>query len=123
MFIFSNYVGILFPMIIMGIKKFRTIRNITIAAIVAVVGLWFNRYLIIVPTLETPYLPIQDIRSAWIHYKPTWVEWSLFIAGVCDFAMLFMLSSKLVPIISISEMEEAHEEEVDIAKQVQTENL
>jgi len=68
-------------------------------------------------------LPIQDIRPAWIHYKPTWVEWSLFIAGVCDFAMLIMLASKLVPIVSISEMEEAREEDIEIAQHIQTENL
>ncbi len=109
LFIFSNYIGILVPMIVVGVRRLRTINNITIAAIIAVVGLWFNRYLIVVPTLETPYLPIQDIREAWIHYSPTWVEWSLFIAGVCQFGLLIMLTIKLVPIVSVSEMEEAEE--------------
>ena len=105
-FIFANYIGILTPIIIMAIPRLRTIRNITIAAAIALVALWVNRYIIIVPTLETPFLPIQDIRPDWIKYTPTWVEWSLTAAGVAVFGMLFMIISKLAPIIAISEMEE-----------------
>ena len=30
-------------------------------------------------------------RPDWISYSPTWVEWSLTMAGVSVFAMLFML--------------------------------
>jgi len=94
-------------MIIVGIAKFRTINNITIGAVIAVAGLWVNRYLIIVPTLETPYLPIQDTRIAWIHYSATWVEWTLSIASVAAFCLMVLLATKLVPIISVSEMAEA----------------
>lgn len=110
-FIFANYIGILTPIIIIAIPRLRTIRNITIAALIALVALWVNRYIIIVPTLETPFLPIQDIRPDWRFYSPTWVEWSLTAAGVAVFGMLFMIISKLAPIISISEMEEAEERE------------
>ncbi|MCX6271471.1 MAG: polysulfide reductase NrfD [Bacteroidetes bacterium] len=109
MFILSNYVGILVPMLVVGIKKLRTIPNITIAAFIAVLGLWFNRYLIVVPTLETPYLPIQDIRPAWIHYTPTWVELGLTLASLATFGLLIMLAAKLVPIVSVSEMVEIEE--------------
>jgi molybdopterin-containing oxidoreductase family membrane subunit len=109
LFILSNYVGILVPVIIIGIPKFRTINNITIGAIIAVLGLWVNRYLIIVPTLETPYLPIQDVREAWLHYSSTWIEWALTFGGIGLFGFLLMMSTKLVPIMSISEMtEEEH---------------
>lgn len=109
LFIFSNYIGILLPIIVVGIKKFRTITNITVTAFITVVALWVNRYLIVVPTLETPYFPIQEIRDEWISYSATWVEWSLIVAGVAVFCMLFMLASKFVPIISISEMEKNEE--------------
>lgn len=108
-FIFANYIGILTPIIIMAIPRLRTIRNITIAAVIALVALWVNRYIIIVPTLETPFLPIQDTRPDWIKYTPTWVEWALTAAGVAVFGMLFMIISKLAPIIAISEMEETEE--------------
>jgi molybdopterin-containing oxidoreductase family membrane subunit len=110
-FILSNYVGILIPLIIMGIPKFRTINSITFAAVVAVLGLWLNRYLIIVPTLETPYLPIQDTRLAWTNYSPTWVEGALTFGGIGLFACLFMLASKFVPIVAMSDLVEEDPQE------------
>lgn len=113
LFILSNYGGVLIPLIVMGIPKFRTINSITIIAVIAVIGLWINRYLIVVPTLETPYLPIQDTRLDWIKYSSTWVEWALMLGGIGLFSCLFMLASKFVPIISISEMvEKDHHEPI-----------
>jgi Ni/Fe-hydrogenase subunit HybB-like protein len=106
LFIFANYIGIILPIVIIGIKKFRTINNIFFAAIITLLALWVNRFLIVVPTLETPYLPIQDYRPDWVLYSSTWVEWALTAAGVAVFAILLMLFSKLIPIISISEMTE-----------------
>ncbi len=114
LFIFANYVGILIPIIIVGLPRFRTIRNITIAAVIALLGLWINRYIIVVPTLETPFLPIQDARPDWLKYSPTWVEWALTCAGVSVFGMLMMLASKFVPIVSISEMTESDKIEEEI---------
>jgi molybdopterin-containing oxidoreductase family membrane subunit len=113
LFILSNYGGVLIPLIVMGIPKFRTINSITFIAVIAVIGLWLNRYLIVVPTLETPYLPIQDTRIDWIKYSATWVEWALMFGGIGLFSCLFMLASKFVPIISVSEMtEEDHKEPI-----------
>jgi len=112
LFIFANYIGILIPGIIIALPRFRTIPNITIASVIAVLALWVNRYIIVIPTLETPFLPIQDTRVDWINYSPTWIEWSLTFAGVSIFVMLFMLISKIVPIISISEMQEKDKEEI-----------
>ncbi|TXG36763.1 NrfD/PsrC family molybdoenzyme membrane anchor subunit [Seonamhaeicola maritimus] len=102
MFIFANYIGVIAPIIILFFKKFRTIKSITFAAVIAVLGLWFNRYLIIVPTLETPYLPIQDSRPEFIHYSATWIEWALSFAGVAAFILFFILIMRLVPIIPMS---------------------
>ena len=101
-FILANYIGILVPVVILFFKKFRTIKSITFASVVAILGLWLNRYLIVVPTLETPYLPIQDTREEFVHYTATWVEWSLSFAGVAAFILFFILIMKLVPIIPMS---------------------
>jgi len=111
-FIFSNYIGIILPIVVVGFPKLRTIRNITIAAVITVVALWVNRYLIVIPTLETPYLPIQDTREAWKHYSSTWVEWTLSAAGVAVYCLLFMLASKLMPIVSISDNSSQSESEI-----------
>lgn len=110
-FIFANYIGILVPIIIIGISRFRTINSIFFAAILTVLSLWVNRYLIVVPTLETPFLPIQDIRHDWVRYSATWVEWALLAAGVAIFVVLLMVASKFIPIISVSEMMEPNANE------------
>jgi len=102
MFVFANYIGVLVPIVILFFKKLRNIKSITFAAVIAIVGLWFNRYLIVIPTLETPYIPIQDTREEFIHYTATWVEWSLSLAGVAAFILFFILLMKLVPIIPMS---------------------
>ena len=102
MFIISNYVGVIVPLIITGIPKFRSINSITFAAAISVVALWFNRYLIVVPTLETPFLPIQDSRTEYLFYSSTWVEWSTTLGGIALFCLLFTLLSKFVPIIEVS---------------------
>ena len=114
LFILSNYVGVLVPLIVVGFKKLRTINNITIAAGIVVIALWINRYLIVVPTLETPYLPIQDAREAWLHYSATWVEWALTAAGAAMFCLLFTIGSKLIPIVQVSDLKEEPEQPGDI---------
>jgi molybdopterin-containing oxidoreductase family membrane subunit len=106
-FIFSNYIGVLIPLVVVGIAKLRTITNITLSALVVIVALWFNRYLIVIPTLESPYLPIQDSRPEWANYTGTWVEFSLMAAGVALFCLLFTLASKFVPVMNVSEIAEA----------------
>jgi molybdopterin-containing oxidoreductase family membrane subunit len=119
-FILANYVGIIVPIVLLFFKKFRTVRNVTIAAVIAVLGMWLNRYLIVVPTLETPYLPIQDTRPEYIHYTATWVEWALSFAGIASFLLMFTIILKIVPIIPLSgivdnerEKDEKHDKSIE----------
>lgn len=110
-FIFSNYIGVLVPLLVIGIPKLRTISNITISSVIVILALWVNRYLIVVPTLESPYLPIQESRAAWANYYPTWVEYSLTAAGIALFCLLYTLGAKFVPVMNISEMSDAPKSE------------
>ena len=112
-FIISNYVGVLLPLLVVGIAKLRTITNITLTAVVVIIALWLNRYLIVVPTLQSPYLPIQDSRPEWSIYSSTWVEWSLTAAGIALFCLLFTLASKFIPIVTVAgNTQEAKPEDV-----------
>ncbi|MCE2611683.1 polysulfide reductase NrfD [Flavobacteriaceae bacterium D16] len=101
-FIFANYIGVLVPFFIIFFKRFRTIKLITFSSVVAILGLWMNRYLIVVPTLETPYIPIQDTRAEFINYSATWIEWALSLGGIATFVLFFMLIVKLVPVVPMS---------------------
>ena len=100
-FFFAAFVGVLLPIGVIIIPKFRNINSITAVSLVAVMALWIKRYLIIIPTLETPLMPLQDMRIEYIHYSPTYIEWLLTIAGVALFCLLFFLFSKFIPIIPV----------------------
>jgi molybdopterin-containing oxidoreductase family membrane subunit len=105
-FVISIFVVAFLPSIVIGIPWLRSINSIAITSILVVVGLWMMRYLMIVPVLETPYLPVQDFRQDWVQYSATWIEWSLTFAGIAIFILAFVLAGKLAPIIPISEMAE-----------------
>lgn len=107
LFVFSNYIGVLLPLIVIGIPQLRKIWLITLTAVIVVVALWINRYLIVVPTLESPYLPIQDARAEWIHYSGTWVEWVLTIGGIASFCLFFTIFSRFIPIMNLSDKKKA----------------
>lgn len=102
-FLFTNIAGILLPILVVAIPFTRKPGFITIASLFMVIALWVKRYLIIVPTLESTLLPMQDTRPEYIKYSATWVEWALTFAGIATFFLLFTLLSKFVTIIPISE--------------------
>lgn len=104
--LFANLFGIVLPIVIVAIPKTRKVLPITIAAFVMVFALWVKRYLIIVPTLESPLLPMQDTRPEFVHYHATWVEWALTGAGVASFLLFFMIMAKFVTVIPITGLDQ-----------------
>jgi Ni/Fe-hydrogenase subunit HybB-like protein len=87
------------PMPILAIKRFRTITGTVIASSTIVVGMWLERFLIIVPALDHKFLPYSFGT-----YRPTWVEDTLMAASFGFMALLYLLFSKFVPMISIWEL-------------------
>ena len=97
--VFCNF---LLPFPILAIKKLRTITGTVIASTGVVIGMWLERFLIIVPSLSNKYLPYS-----FGSYRPTWVEITITAATFAGMAMLYMLFAKTVPIISIWELKAA----------------
>ena len=93
------------PMILLGIRRLRTIAGTAIAAFTVVVAMWLERFLIIVPTLAHPRLPF--VRGT---YAPTWVEITITVGTVAYFALLYLIFTKLFPIISLWELKEGYRE-------------
>ena len=87
------------PLIILGIRKFRTITGCVIASIGVVIGMWLERYLIIVPSLGHKYLPYS-----FGSYRPQPAEITITVATFAAMCLLYVLFAKVVPIISIWEM-------------------
>lgn len=102
-FLLFNIFGILVPILVIALPFLRKTNLIALSAFLMVMAMWVRRYLIVVPTLETPLLPVQDTRMEYVHYSPTWVEWSLTFAGVASFLLIFTIAAKFVTIISVSE--------------------
>jgi molybdopterin-containing oxidoreductase family membrane subunit len=87
------------PVPILAIKKLRTITGTVIASCGIVVGMWLERFLIVVPSLQRKFLPYS-----WGSYRPTWVEITLMASGFGLMALLYLVFSKLVPMIAIWEL-------------------
>jgi molybdopterin-containing oxidoreductase family membrane subunit len=63
------------------------------------IGMWFERFVIIVTSLAQDFLP-----SSWGHYSPSWVEIWTFAGTFGIFLSLFMLFMRFLPMIAISEV-------------------
>jgi molybdopterin-containing oxidoreductase family membrane subunit len=87
------------PVVLMGIRYFRTITGCVIASLGVIVGMWLERYLIIVPSLGNKYLPYSFGT-----YSPQPVEIIITIATFAAMTLLYVLFAKAVPIISIWEL-------------------
>jgi molybdopterin-containing oxidoreductase family membrane subunit len=91
------------------------IGSTVVASVFIVIGMWIERYSIIVPTLTNYAVPNHEV----LIYYPSWVEWSITIASFCGFILLYFIFVKLFPIVSIWEVEEAEEalgEKIEVIK-------
>ncbi|ROL59585.1 hydrogenase [Bacteroidetes/Chlorobi group bacterium MS-B_bin-24] len=81
-------------------KKIR--RNIVAMFIIGVlvnVGMWFERFVIVVTTLSRDFLP-----SSWDYYKPTLVDIGILLGSFGLFFTLVILFIRSLPVVSISEV-------------------
>ncbi|MBI5015373.1 MAG: polysulfide reductase NrfD [Deltaproteobacteria bacterium] len=92
------------PFAFLAPTRMRTITGTVIASISVNIGMWLERYLIVVPTLANPRLPYE--RGT---YSGTWVEWSIFAGCFAGFILCYALFTKFFPIVSIWEVREGRE--------------
>ncbi|MGH7507613.1 MAG: NrfD/PsrC family molybdoenzyme membrane anchor subunit, partial [Longimicrobiales bacterium] len=83
-------------------KKVRTsIPALFVITIFINIGMWFERFVIIVTSLAKEYEPWQ-----WRTYMPTWVEMMITAASFAWFFMWFLLFLRLLPAVSVAELKE-----------------
>jgi Ni/Fe-hydrogenase subunit HybB-like protein len=97
--------GLILPIALLLFPTHRSITSIVTASVLINIGMWIKRYLIIVPTLETPFIPAQAAGLA-PHYFPSLVECTITAGAFAGFMLLFTLFSRIFPILSIWETEE-----------------
>jgi len=88
------------------VKKIRT--NITIVFIISIfinIGMWFERYVIVVTSLSKDFLP-----SSWAPYSATPVEIAIFVGTLGIFALGILMFFRYIPMIAISEIKGINKE-------------
>ncbi|CAM4213090.1 NrfD/PsrC family molybdoenzyme membrane anchor subunit [Gillisia hiemivivida] len=68
-------------------------------SIVVNIGMWFERFVIIVTSLHRDYLP-----SSWTMFSPTFVDIGIFIGTIGFFFVLFLLYARSFPVIAQAEV-------------------
>ncbi len=93
--------GILLPILLILSARTRTIKGIVSAAVLVIVAMWIERYLIIVAGFRVPLMAYPPAN-----YSPSWVEWSILAGGFALFALIITIFAKLFPVVSIWEVVE-----------------
>jgi Polysulphide reductase len=82
------------------LKRVRnSVVGLFIISIIVNIGMWFERFVIIVTSLHRDFLP-----SSWDMYVPTKWDWSFFVGTLGLFFSLMFLFIRFLPVISIFEM-------------------
>lgn len=89
------------PFVVLAVPRWRTIRNLVAIGLVINVGMWLERYTIIVPSGAYPYLP-WGVGT----YRPSWVEVSITAGWLAGFLALVLLFARLFPVLTVWEVRE-----------------
>ncbi len=77
-------------------------RNIGVMFVISLfvnIGMWFERYVIVVTSLHRDFLP-----SSWSMYFPTWYDWGWTLGSFGVFFALFLLFVRFLPTIAMAEV-------------------
>ncbi len=91
--------NVLVPQLLWFVRVRRALWLVFIISIFINVGMWFERFIIIVSSLERDYLP-----SSWLLYRPTSIEIATLVGSFGLFFTLFLLFCRFVPVIAIAEI-------------------
>ncbi len=98
--------GMIIPMIILLFKKGRKPMPAMIISIFVIIGAFFKRYIIVVPTMKHPHLPIQNVPESFHTYWPTWVEWGITLGSIAGALLVVTILAKLFPVMPVWEVAE-----------------
>jgi molybdopterin-containing oxidoreductase family membrane subunit len=89
------------PLLLWSRKVRRSIPTMLVLSLFVNLGMWFERFVIIVVSLSHEYQP-----WAFDHYTPSWVDWSITAGSFAWFFTWFLLFAKNFPTVSITEVKE-----------------
>ena len=91
------------PFVLLAFRKTRTITGTVVASVSVLVGMWLERFVIVVNSASFP-----RSSASWDGgiYSPSFVEISITAAQFACFVLMYVLFSKLFPVVSIWEMKQ-----------------
>jgi Ni/Fe-hydrogenase subunit HybB-like protein len=89
------------PMMVLPFRAGRRPLGSALVGIGILIGMWLERFLIVVPSLSHPRLGYTMGT-----YSPTWVEWGILLGSFGMLGFLYFTFVRLVPIVSIWEVRE-----------------
>ena len=92
--------NVLTPQLFWFRRARRSAPVLLVAGVAILVGMWLERFVIIVGSLARDFLP-----SSWASYYPTWVDLSILAGSVGFFALLFLLFLRFLPLAALSELQ------------------
>jgi molybdopterin-containing oxidoreductase family membrane subunit len=95
------------PFLLMSFRATRGVWGTCVASVFVVIGMWLERFNIVVPTSVHP-----RIEMASASYWPSWVELSIMAGTFSGFVLVYMVATKFFPIISLWEIQEGREDAV-----------
>jgi molybdopterin-containing oxidoreductase family membrane subunit len=98
------------PLGILSFKRTRTVIGTVVASCAVVIGMWLERYIIVISSASYPRSETMWDGGV---YTPSLVEISLTAAEFAAFVLLFIVFAKLFPIVSIWEIKEGDERDID----------
>ena len=101
LFWFVTIGGLILPIIILIFPKGRKPLPLFIIAILVVITSWWKRYLIVVPALLHPFLPIQGVPESWHSYFPSMHEWAIVSGTLAAALLIITILVRYLPIIPI----------------------
>lgn len=91
--------NVLSPQIFWFKKARRSIFVTFFMSIFVNIGMWFERFVIIATSLARDYLP-----SSWSYYSPSWVEIGIYIGTLGIFFTLYLIFTRVAPVVAIAEI-------------------
>ncbi len=91
------------PLAILSFRKTRTITGSVVASVSVLVGMWLERFVIVVSSASHPRSQqMWDLGT----YSPSTVEMAVTAAQFAAFVLMYALFAKLFPLVSIWEIKE-----------------
>ncbi|MEP6796096.1 MAG: NrfD/PsrC family molybdoenzyme membrane anchor subunit, partial [Saprospiraceae bacterium] len=108
--------GMVIPILVLLFNKGRKPLPMFVISVMVIVGAWFKRFLIVIPTLNHPFFPKDDAPAAWSHYTPTVAEWFITAGTLAGALLVVTLLVRFFPIIPVIEtIEEENEQSTEDA--------